>query len=78
MSKISLQPGLALTPPQSASIVMMVFNCIRDNGYNFNNSYISLAACNTYQELYPGSEKFSGFAVFCCWGKRLGFINVGH
>ena len=62
MSEISLQPGLALTPPQSASINddgLLTASEILD--INFNNSYISLAACNTYQELYPGSEKFSGF-----------------
>ena len=79
MSEISLQPGLALTPPQSASINddgLLTASEILD--INFNNSYISLAACNTYQELYPGSEKFSGFAEsFFAAGRKAWFYQCG-
>jgi CHAT domain-containing protein len=63
LSDISLQPGLALTPPNVAnSTDDGLLTPIEITQMDFSNSYISLAACRTYQELYPGSEKFSAFA----------------
>ena len=52
-----------MTPPNVAnSTDDGLLTPIEITQMDFSNSYISLAACRTYQELYPGSEKFSAFA----------------
>ena len=57
LSDISLQPGLALTPPNVAnSTDDGLLTPIEITQMDFSNSYISLAACRTYQELYPAQK----------------------
>ena len=60
-SEISNDPGLALTPPDTPSVIddgLLAFDEIAD--LDLSGDYVTLAACKTFDGLYPGSEKYTG------------------
>lgn len=71
---ITNEPGLALSPPNlGTNIDDGVITYEEISKLNLSDSYISLSACNTYDALYSGAEKYTGLpsAFFAAGAKGI-------